>query len=137
MPSSLRSTSRHFGYFLFRTNSSHWGIEARAIWIKNPAWSIDSVSGAVRTISLPPLAEARRAKTAAFSEAPFRRWSSFSVAGCTKAIPLAVRNSIADEIRAGWGDYIHSSAFREARIVINCTAIVVGVRRVLFFLRLV
>jgi hypothetical protein len=29
--------SRHFGYFLFRTNSSHWGIEARAIWMKKPA----------------------------------------------------------------------------------------------------
>ena len=36
-PSSLRSTSRHLGYFLLRTTSSHWGIEARAIWMKKPA----------------------------------------------------------------------------------------------------
>ena len=33
-PSSFRSTSRQLGYLLFRTNSSHLGREANAIWMK-------------------------------------------------------------------------------------------------------
>mgnify|MGYP003694380839 CR=1 FL=1 len=53
-PSVLCSTSRHLGYFLFRMPSSHIGRDAMLICMKYPAWSIDSVNGAVNTMSLPP-----------------------------------------------------------------------------------
>jgi hypothetical protein len=36
--------------------SMGFGMDASAIWMKYPAWLIVSVSGAVKTINLPPSA---------------------------------------------------------------------------------
>src|SRR5262249_47949522 len=71
-PSSLYSTSRQCGYFLVITPSIQIGIEAIPIWMKYPAWSIVSVSGAVNTINLPPSADSVICRGCAWaSDLPF------------------------------------------------------------------
>src|SRR5580700_1298473 len=55
--------------------------------MKKPAWSIVSVNGAVRTMSLPPPAGARRARPVVLPEARLKCGFFFWTAGCMKRIP--------------------------------------------------
>jgi hypothetical protein len=52
-PSEVVGTLRHAGQLLSMTGSIHSGIEASDIWMKKPASSVLSVSGAVNIIGVP------------------------------------------------------------------------------------